>query len=240
MKTLAALLLPLALLSTPLAAHDDPMQRRSVSVSGEGEVMARPDRARLALAADAFNAELKTAEAQVNKVVRAYLAEVKALGIKDEHISTTSVTINPEYVWDEGARNNRLTGYRARRDIEVVVIDLDKLGDYLLRATKVGINHVQPAVLESTRATELKRQALVKATQDARAKAQLLADTLGVKLGAVHSIMAQDSFTPPPMPMPMKAMRMEAAQDSGNAEMGVTPGEIRFSSSVQADFDLTP
>ena len=240
MKTLAALLLPLALLSTPLAAHDEPV-RRSVSVSGEGEVMARPDRARLALAADAFHAELKTAEAQVNKVVRAYLAEVKALGIKDEHLSTTSVTINPEYVWDEERRNNRLTGYRARRDIEVVVTDLDKLGDYLLRATKVGINHVQPAMLESTQATELKRQAMVKATQDARAKAQLLADTLGVKLGAVHSIVAQDSYAPPPRPMAMKSMaRMEAAQDTGNAEMGVSPGEIRFSSSVQADFDLTP
>ncbi|HUP91227.1 MAG TPA: SIMPL domain-containing protein [Solimonas sp.] len=238
MNKLAACLFPLALLGPIVAhAHDEGALRRSVAVSGQGEVLVKPDRARLSIAVDAFNKELKAAEAEVNKVVRAYLVEAKALGTRDEDISTAGITVSPEYSWDEPARRQFLTGYRARRDIEVMITDLDKLGDYVLRATKVGINNVSSPTLESSKAREVQREALVRATQDARAKAQLLADTLGVKLGAIHSISASDSYAPPPMPMKAMAMREQAA-DSGNQQMGFAAGQIKYSAMVNADFDL--
>lgn len=232
----------LALLAGTAQAHDGVADRRSLGVGGIGEVRAVPDRARLSIAVDAFSPELKAAEAEASRVVRAYLAELKALGTRDEHVATTGITIHPEYVWDEKDRANRLTGYRARRDIAVEVTDLGKLGDYLLRATKVGINQVQPPVLESSKATELKREALVRAVRDARAKAELLAQTLGVKLGPIHSLQATDTMVPPPWPMArqMKAMAAAEAFDSGNQEMGVAAGEITFTASVSADFDIVP
>ncbi|HSW15161.1 MAG TPA: SIMPL domain-containing protein [Solimonas sp.] len=238
MKTLSAALLSLSLLA-PAAWADQAPQRRSVSVTGQGEVAVRPDRARLNVAVDAANADPKAAEAEVNKVVRAYVAEARALGAKDNEISTAGVSLSPEYVWDEKARRNRLTGYRARRDIEVTVTDLNKLGDYVLRATQAGVNNVSPPQLEASNAKELARQALVKATEDARAKAQLLADTLKVKLGSIYALNASEGYTPPPMPKAM-AMRAEASQafDSGNQQMGLETGEIKYSATVNADFDL--
>src|SRR3546814_1884801 len=72
-------------------------------------------------------------------IVRAYLAEARALGATDKEISTAGISINPEYVWDDKAKKQKLVGYRARRDIAVTVSNLDKLGDFVLRATKVGI-----------------------------------------------------------------------------------------------------
>lgn len=231
-------LLALALLAGTAAAHDF-APRRGVTVSGEGEVRVRPDRARLAIAVDVFNAELKAAETEANRVVRAYLTELKALGAKDEHISTASVTIQPEYIWDEKANRNRLSGYRARRDIVVTVTDLDKLGDFLLRATKVGINQVSPPQLESSRAVELKREALVRAVQEARIKAEMLAKSLDVKLGPIHSLQATDAMSPPPYPM-VRMAKAEMAQDSGNQEMGMATGEITYTATVSADFDLIP
>ena len=36
----------------------------------------------------------------------------------------------------------------------------------------------------------------------------------------------------------LKAMAMRAESDSGNAEMGISAGEIRFRVTVQAEFDL--
>src|SRR3546814_9631098 len=76
---------------------------------------------------------------------------------------------------------------RSRRDIAVTVSNLDKLGDFVLRATKVGINHVSTPILESSQADALSKQALAKAASDARDKAKLLADTLGMKLGPVRT-----------------------------------------------------
>ncbi|TXH05688.1 MAG: DUF541 domain-containing protein [Nevskiaceae bacterium] len=236
----ALLLLPLFLFAAAVQANDDPAaQRRSVNVNGQGEVTTQPDRARLSLGVEASNVELKAAEADVNKAVRAYLVEAKSLGLKDEQISTAGVTINPEYVWDDKARRQKFTGYKARRQIDLRVDDLTVLGDLILRATKVGINQVNSPVLESSKAKELTRQALVKATEDARSKAQLLADTLNVKLGAIRSLSANDS-APPPVMYKVMAMRAMAAPeaDGGNAEMGFSGGEIKYSANVSADFDL--
>ncbi len=234
----AVLLLPLMLLTATAHADDAAANRRNVNVTGQGEISVAPDRARLTLGVEASNAELKAAETEVNRVVRAYLVEAKSLGLKDEQISTAGVTINPEYVWDDKAKRQKFNGYKANRQIDLRVDDLTVIGDLILRATKVGINQVNSPVLESSKAKELTRQALVKATEDARSKAQLLADTLNVKLGTVRSISANDS-APPPVMYKMAMMRAAAPMaDSGNAEMGFSGGEIKYSATVNAEFDL--
>lgn len=232
-------ILPLMLVAgAAQAGHDHEPARRSVNVSGQGEVGVKPDRAQLTLGVEAANAELKVAEAEVNKVVRAYLAEAKALGIKDAQISTAGISISPEYVWDEKDRRQKFTGYRASRQIVLRVENLDRIGDLILGATKVGVNQVSAPQLYSTQAQQLSRQALVKATEDARSKAQLLADTLGVKLGAVRSLSANDNTQPPPVLYKAMAMRAEMADQGGNTEMGFATGEIKYTASVNADFDL--
>ena len=238
MKT-TLLALPLLLAATmSFAGHDHEAPRRSVNVSGQGEISVTPDRARLSVAVDQFAQEPKPAELAVNKIVKAYLAEVKALGIADKHLSTAGVSLQPEYVWDEKLRQNRITGYRARRDIQIYVEDLTKVGDLILSATKVGVNNVSPPQLESSLGRELSRKALVAATEDARAKAKLLADTLGVKLGAVRSISANDGGYPQPVMVKAMAMRDSMAPESGNSQMGFEAGEIKVTANVQADFDL--
>jgi uncharacterized protein YggE len=209
---------------------------RTVTVSGEATVSAVPDRARLNLGVTEVAPEVATAEAEVNRVVRAYVAEVKKLGAKDEQIGTAGVSIQPEYVWDEKARRNQLTGYRVSRDIEVRVSDLDKLGAYLLAATRAGINQVQPPQLESSKVDELEQQALAAAARDAQSKAALLATTLGAKLGAVRSVSEAGMQPPQPVFKAAMAMRAEAADD--NAEMGLETGEIRVHASLTAEFDL--
>lgn len=238
MKKIAWLLPALLLLCPPAQAADAPPPR-IVAVDGQGEVSTRPDRARLNLAADALNADLKTAEAQVNAIVRSYLAEAKALGAKEDEISTAGISINPEYVWDEKLRQQKLVGYRARRDIAVTVHDLDKLGDFVLRATKAGVNHVSPPTLESSQADALGRQALARAATDARDKAKLLADTLGMKLGPVRTLRVNSELPPPvPMVMAKAAAFSEAADGSGNSEIGFSGGEIKYKASASAEFDL--
>lgn len=231
-------LLPAVLLFNAVSHAADAPPPRTIAVTGQGEVSVPPDRARLNLAADALNADLKTAEAAVNKTVRAYLAEAKALGLKDEKISTAGISISPEYIWDEKSRQQKLVGYRARRDIEVTIDRLDQLGDFVLRATQVGINHVSAPQLESSKSEALIREALVKAANDGRDKARLLAETLGMKLGPARSVRVNDG-TPPPVPMVKAyAMRAEAADMGGNQEMGFAGGEIRYSASTALEFDL--
>ncbi len=215
--------------------------RRAVTVSGQGEVSAAPDRARLHMAVDLTDPDLKAAQAKANGVVRAYLTQLRALGVKDEDLSAAGLSIHSEYDFSSGSAGvssggRKFLGYHITRDIEVLVRDLDKVGDCLQRATEAGINNVSDPQLESSRAEELQRQALAKAAQDAQAKARLLAETLGMKLGAVHTLSANASVSRPPGPRPR--VMMAAAAPSDNEDMGFAAGEIHFSASVNAEFDL--
>lgn len=227
--------LGLTLGSVAAIAHDaTPLHL--VTVSGAGEVSVKPDRARLSLGVESRNVELKKAEDAVNTVVRAYLRSAKSLGARDEDVGTSGVSISPEYAWEEG-KGQRFTGYRVARQVDVRITNLDKLGDFILRATTDGVTQVNPPSLESTKAVELARQALAKAAEDARAKARVLAEALGAKLGGVQRISESGGYAPPQTMVMMSRM---AKDESGSAEMGVTLGEIRYSASISADFDLLP
>ncbi len=219
------------------ATAAEPPQPPTIAVNGHGEVTALPDRARVSLAVDALDAEVKKAEAEVNRVVRTYLDELKKLGIDTKDISTTGASLQPEYVWDEAARRQTLVGYRARRDIQVVARNLDQLGDILLRATKSGVNHVNPPALESSKAETLALDALARAAKDAQAKANALATALGVKLGPARIVRESGGVAPPVMYKAM-AMRAEAAMDAGNQEAGINAGEIRIGANVAVEFDI--
>lgn len=236
------LVLTLALTGMCLApaahAQTQPLPPPTIAVGGHGEVSTLPDRARIALAVDALDAEIKAAEGEVNRVARRVLDELGKLGIDSKDVSTTASSLRPEYVWDETARQQKLVGYRARRDIEVLVRDLDKLGEVILRATRAGVNQVNPPVMESSRAEQLARDALARAAKDARARAQALAEALGVTLGPARIVRESGTVMPPPQPYKMMAARAEVAMDAGNQEMGINAGEIRMGADVSVEFDI--
>jgi uncharacterized protein len=219
------------------AEAPEAVQRRSASVSGHGEVDATADRARLSMSVEVTKPDLKAAQAEANRVTRDYLAQAKALGAKDEDVSTAGLSIRADY--DYSSNNGRkFLGYHVSRGITVVVRDLDHVGDFLQRATDVGINNVSEPQLESSLEPELRRQALARAAADAQENARTLAQALGVKLGTVRTI---SSSVEAPQPRPMVMMKaMSAAAPSGNQEMGFAAGELHYTADVQAEFDLTP
>lgn len=223
-------------LAAPAAFADDGDFPRTISVSGTGSVDATPDIARLSLAVQRRDATMQVARDDTVKVTNAFLALCRKLGIKDSKIRTSGLTIQPEYRWDPKDNQQIFTGYFVQRQLEVELDDLDKLGEVMEGAINAGVNEVSPPQLDSSRRKELSRDALAAAVTDAKANADRIAASLGVKVGAVRTI-AAGGVAPPP-PMPMKAMRMEAmAADSGAAE-SYTPGQIGFEARVEATFDL--
>ncbi len=226
----------------PAIADGNALDRRSVTVGGRGEVAVTPDRARLAMSVEMTKPDLRAAQTEVNRIVRDFLAQVKSLGVKDEDVSTAGLSISAEYDYSaKGGR--RFLGYHVTRGIEIVVRDLDKIGDVLLRATGAGINNVSDPQLESSKAEDLQRQALAKAADDARAKARVLSEALGVKLGAIHTLNASTEYTPPPVYAQARFKTLAVAADateSGNDQIGFSAGQIKFSATLNADFDLVP
>lgn len=238
---LAPSLLALALLSAGIAVparadQDDREMPRTISVSGTGTVDATPDIARLSLAVQRRNASMQVARDDTVRVSKDFLALCKKLGIPENKIRTSGLTIQPEYRWDEKNNQQVFTGYFVQRQLQVEINDLDKLGNVIEGAIDAGVNEVSPPALDSSKAKELNRDALAAATADAKANAERIASSLGVKLGSVRTVVAGGA-SPPPMPMQeMRVMAMAKADSSAGANY--VPGEISFESRVDATFDV--
>jgi hypothetical protein len=223
------------------AAHAQmPMgpQPRGITVTGTGTVVGEPDKARVQLTVQKSNPLMDKARTDAVAVVDKFLALTKKLGIDPKKVRTTSALVNPEYRWDKDTGRQILTGYLVQRQLEVEVTDLDKLGALIEGAVSAGVNNVSPPMLDSSKRRELNRQALAAAAKDAEANARAIAETLGVRIGALRQLSAGDAIPFPP-PMPMPGARMEVAVASMDAGSGTyAPGSLEFEAHVTATFDV--
>jgi uncharacterized protein len=224
----------LALAFAPLAVHADADRPRTVNVSGSGEIAAEPDLAHVTLGVEARKPTLAAARSEVATSVDRVLALTRDLGIDPKFVNATRVQVQPEYSWNEKDRKRILLGYIVSRQVQVELRDLEQLGALLERAVDAGVNQLGDPALDSSRRKELEREAMTRAVQDARLNAETLAGAAGVRLGPVRSL--NGAASNPPMPM----YRAQAAMaDAASApEASYQPGEMKFSASVNAEYDL--
>jgi uncharacterized protein len=233
-----ALALSALIFAGAAAAHDE-AKPRVLTVSGEGEVNVAPDRADIGLAVEASEKTLADAEGQVSDGIGRLLKLCETLGIPRSAVRSAQLTVQPQYEYG-GVVSNRpqIVGYLVSRQLDVDLKDLSKLGRLLQGAVEGGANRITGPSFGSSKKDEHQRAALALAAEDARANAQTLAKTLGVKLGRLHSLAASESGSNP-TPVFYAATRMKAG-GAPAPEQTYEPGEIRFTASVMADFDLTP
>ncbi len=117
-----------ALLVSGWAAGAEAERPRTVSVSGQGEIQAEPDRALVTLGVESRKLKMEDARAEVTKTVDAVLKLTRDLKIEQKYVRTTRVNVQPEYNWDNNAKERNLIGYFVSRQIEIELRDLDKLG----------------------------------------------------------------------------------------------------------------
>ena len=212
----------------------------TISVSGKGEVYAKPD---LALASFSVITEKKTvAEAMAANAqkMNAVISSIKKHGVKDKDIKTTSFNIYPRYEWHKAGQpypegKRVLVGYQARQSLEVKIRDMQGIGAIIQAATDAGANQVGNLRFVVDKQDELKKQARQEAIKKAKAKAKELASQLGVKLVRIVSF-NENSTIPRYYPL------MKAASSAPGA--GATPapqietGENKIEVNVTITYEI--
>lgn len=226
------LLTYLFLFASVCAMADDITQ--TVSVSGTGMVSALPDRATVHMSIVSRAQELGAAQAEAARVTSAVLSLTDKLDIKRNKVDTTGATVRPDYRWNRESEQQELRGYIAERQMHVKVDDLDMLGKLVEGAVGSGVNQVSPPKLDSSKREAMRRDALVIAAKDARANAEVLAETLGVRLGEPISI---TDGSAPPRP-PIVPMRMVNAAMESDSAATYNAGDLTFTATVTVVFEL--
>lgn len=208
------------------AVGDSPW--RTVNVSGGGQVSAQPDIAVVTLGVQTEAEEAASALTDNSQQMQALVDVLKDEGVAAEDIQTQVVRLRPRYEEEPRAEGQReLIGYTATHVVEVRIRDLDTVGEILDTAIQAGGNRIEGIRFEVSDPTVYLDQAREAAWNDARHKAEQLADLAGAELGEVLTISESGRG---PQPIVERPMAVEAA-----AAVPIEPG----SQSIQVDLQVT-
>jgi uncharacterized protein YggE len=210
--------------AAPQAAHGDTSTpANTVTTSGHGTVTVVPDQATVSAGVRTQAETAAAALAQNAQTAQAVVAALKQAGGKD--LQTQQVSLYPQT--DE---QGKVTGYVAQNTISASAKIADA-GGLVDAAVNAGANTVDGPSLTVADTSAIYRAALKKAVEDARARAQAIAEAGGFGLGQVTSVTEQGAATPP-------IMYDAAAARSAKAPTPVEPGTQDVSADVTVSFAI--
>lgn len=204
-----------------------------LDVSAMGEVTRVPDMAIISAGVQTLQPTATAAIEENAARMERVRAALKRAGIEDRDIQTSSINLNPEYHYDQN-RPPRLTGYRATNTVNVKFRDLKRTGAILDALVAEGANQINGPSLTIDKPESALDEARAKAIANGRARADLYARALGMRVVRLISVSEGGGYNVPP-PMPMVAMM---AERSGGADSKIDPGTQQLQVNVSMSFEL--
>ncbi|MEZ4596107.1 MAG: SIMPL domain-containing protein [Chloroflexota bacterium] len=216
----------------PVAAQDTTTPQHTLSVSGTGSVSVKPDVADVTVGVTIQRDTAGDAAADAANVMDAVVTAVKALGIAEQDIQTTSLSLSPVYDYDRTPY--RLVGYQANNMVTVTVRDISQVGPVIDAATGAGATDVNGITFRVADQAAAETEAREQAVKAARAKADTIAAAAGTEITGIISI----SETSAPMPYPMYYSADAAGAAREAAPTPVLAGTIDVEVSVSIVYSL--
>jgi uncharacterized protein YggE len=233
---IAALMLGAALLAAPAAAQ--PAQSITQSITGTrldvnatGEVTRVPDVAVISAGVVTKSSTAQAALQQAAARLERVRAALKSAGVADRDIQTSNINLEPQYVY-ENNQPPRLTGYSATNQLSIRFRDIANAGKILDALVAQGANTINGPNLTIDHPEAALDEARARAVAAGRARAELYARSLGLRVVRIVAVSESGGYAVPP-PMPMAVQRMSA-----NAETKIDPGEQKLEVNLAMVFEL--
>src|SRR5438552_11051429 len=155
-----------------------------IVVTGRGETKITPDRAMIRISVQSREPTASAAASDNAKKQSAVIAAIKALGIKDDLISTTNYTVIPEQKYSPN-QPPVVTGYTVTNTVVVDVRNVSMVGPVIDAALAHGSNLISGLSFYASNTDAARRSAIAAAVEAARADADAAARAAGGTLGGL-------------------------------------------------------
>ncbi|MCX8192328.1 MAG: SIMPL domain-containing protein [Nitrososphaeria archaeon] len=237
-----ALIIALALLSNALITsvnqatatqtNEKDFSKTTLTIVGYGSVKYAPDLFDITLTMIGRGETAHEALTNCNSKVAAVIDALKSLGISERDMETKYVNLYPMYDWE--LKPPKILGYEAYYTLGVKVRDAEKLGRVIDESVKAGTDRLDGLAytLSSEKIANLKMNAIKAAVEDAKTKASIIAETLGLKVIGIESVDMSDVDYSPPIVYKNVAV--------GESTTPIIPGEGELKVTVRILFNLGP
>jgi uncharacterized protein len=239
-RTLAALFTTLLLATMlPLVSSAQTpapeTERRVIKVEGTGTVKLDPDTADVDLGVMTQHESLQTAQDENSTSTQAIMDALTANGIAAEDIVTSGYWVYPMNEYDDNGNMVGVTGYQVSTTLTVTIRDTSLVGQVLDDAVSAGANQVNSISFYVDNTDEAASQARRQAIENARAKADEMAEAAGVIVVGVYSI--EEVSAPESAPMVYDTAE-SAPAGRGGGPVPVSPGQASVTVRVQVVYEI--
>jgi uncharacterized protein YggE len=225
-----------------------------VSTSGTATVKADPDKFTVTVGVETNGTTAEEAASRNADLTEQVIAALRALGISENDISTSSYSVYPVYSSTEQVNvcrvmegypippecyvNQEITGYKASNSISIT-LDADgdvTAGEVIDTAIEGGANTVSGAYffLSQERQLEVQEGLIEDAIANARHRADIAAGAVGTEITGVKSINLNDVFFPP---FYARAEDLSTQILPGQQEVTLTVSVVYFAGSNNGSVD---
>jgi uncharacterized protein len=214
----------------------------TITVSGKGEVVVKPDIATISFGVMAENLDVAKAQTESTTKMNNIINLLKTKGVAEKDIKTTNYNIYPRYDYVQPSQiypyggKQVLAAYVVSQTVEVKIRDISKAGEILTGVGEFGVTDVSGLTFTIDNEDTVKDQARDLAIQDAKAQAKILAKGLGVKLVKITSFSDNENY-----PIYFNAPKAMMASGVGGADSAVaqiSTGENKITSNVSITYEI--
>jgi uncharacterized protein YggE len=203
-----------------------------LDINATGEVTRVPDLATISAGVVTRSANASSAMQQAAARMARVREALRRAGIADRDIQTSNVSLSPDYVYAKD-QPPRISGYSASNQVTVRFRDIANTGKILDALVEQGANQISGPNLSIEHPEAALDEARTRAVAAARARAELYARALGMRIVRIVSVSESGGYAPPP-PMPPRVMAARAERD----QTQIDPGEQKLQVGVAMTFEL--
>jgi hypothetical protein len=212
-----------------------PLERDTITVTGEGRVSVQPDIVKLELGTVIERTTVAAAQKENTRIMNALSEKLSGFGVDKQDLQTSNYTISPMYDWNDGKQ--KLRGYQVQQGLRLKLRDLDKVGDVIGAAGELGVNQAGGIEFTVDEPEAVKAQAREEAMKNAQAKAEALARITGITLRRVISF-NEGGYEPNYNAMYSKTAMVDSAMGGGVPAPTIQAGSAEYVINANVTYEI--
>lgn len=212
-------------------------QPNTISVNGNAQFKANPDKATVMLRVETNGTTAKEAQDKNSAAMSAIQNALKKAGVAETDMETMNYNLYPNMYWDYEKQRQVEAGFKASHTLKVTTKELDRVGEFIQLAVGHGATSLDGVSFALSKAAEkdAKNEALRQAVQDARQKADALADGLNLRITKVVSVSINEYNV---IPFYRGGVAVMAETMEKAPAPPIAPQEVDIMANVQVVFEI--